>query len=146
VTAPVAIRSLAVALAPAATGTTAAGAAPGAVRRVPGEVIVGLEASAEPWRLAALERSAGVRLGDRVTAHGARRASVIGGVTVDRALARLAADPAVRWAEPNRVYRARAVPGDGWFGLQWGLLDTGRNALGGAGVPGAESAPRPPGT
>lgn len=138
-TATAPLRALAAALALAATGALAIAAPPaGAGERVPPEVVVGLEQGAGPAVRAAVERRAGVRLGAVVTGRGARVARVTGATTVEGALARLAAHPAVRWAEPNRVHRRQIVPSDRWFGLQWGLLNRGDPVFGGASVAGAD--------
>src|SRR5207248_320139 len=43
------------------------------------------------------------------------------GVSPSAALSRLAADPAVAYAEPDATIRAAGIPNDPYFPLQWGL-------------------------
>ncbi|MGE3138061.1 MAG: S8 family peptidase, partial [Thermoleophilia bacterium] len=126
-TRPLAPRALAAALVLAAACATPAVGAPAAGDPVPGTVVVGLADDAGPAVRAAVERRAGVRLGRRVTARGARVARVLGPQSDGQALARLRADPAVRWAEPDRLLQAQAVPNDPLFGRQWALANTGQS-------------------
>ena len=134
-----ALRALAAALAAAALACAPAHARPAPPATVAGEVIVGLHDGASATTRAAVERRAGVDIGPALTPRGGvRLARVAPGGTVAAALTRLAADPAVRWAEPNRVHHALALPGDPLFGAQWGLLNTGQDVLGFAGAPGAD--------
>ena len=69
----------------------------------------------------ALEARAGIRITTRLSLPGVRVAAVDDGVARARALARLNADPAVKWAEPNHVYTTMTVPDDPSFPAQWSL-------------------------
>ncbi len=137
-------RSLAPRALAAALVLTAVCAAPGlgahaaAGDPVPGQVVVGLRDGAGPAVRAALERRTGVRLGRAVTARGARVATVLGPQGDAAALARLRADPAVRWAEPDRLLHAQAVPNDPFLTRQWALANSGQTVQGTAGTPGAD--------
>ena len=136
-------RLLAAALAAAAIGAAlAAGPATGVTRpagdRVPGQVIVGLTDGGGVAVRAAVQRRTGVLLGRTLTARGARLGRVGGAGSIDRAIARLEADPAVRWAEPNLVHHGSAAPDDPLFGSQWGLLNSGQPVGGVTGAPGAD--------
>ena len=48
------------------------------------------------------------------------------GTTVRDAVAKLEADPAVEFAEPNYVYHLDSVPNDSFFSRLWGLENTGQ--------------------
>jgi thermitase len=50
--------------------------------------------------------------------------------TVDQAISRLRADPAVADVTANHVYHALALPDDSLFGRQWGLQNTGQTING----------------
>lgn len=53
------------------------------------------------------------------------------GVPVDRAMAALAANPWVEYVEPDYVVRTTATtPNDTYYGLQWGLHNTGQDIRG----------------
>jgi len=132
-----AIRAVAATLLTTAIAAAPALAQPAPGDRVRGEVIVGLADGASAATRAAVERRTGVDLGAPLTTRGARLARVPGD-TVDNALARLVDDPAVRWAEPNRVQYVQGIPNDPSFGSQWSLLNTGQSILGGSGTPGAD--------
>lgn len=112
--------------------------APRSADGVAGEVVVGISAAAGPGERAALARRTGVRLVRRVTTGGVWLARARGGRTTDQVIARLEADAAVRWAEPNYVYRQLLAPDDPLFESQWGLLNTGQTVDGAAGTPGAD--------
>ena len=85
------------------------------------QVVVKLAEGVTTPAVDALEARAGIRITTRLSVPGARVATVDDGVTRARALARLNADPAVEWAEPNRVYTTMAVPDDPSFPAQWSL-------------------------
>jgi subtilisin family serine protease len=57
---------------------------------------------------------------------------------VPAALAALAAQRGVRYAEPNYVVQAEQAPNDPRYGEQWGLHNTGQTVGFGAGTPGAD--------
>jgi subtilisin family serine protease len=57
---------------------------------------------------------------------------------VDQALAALAASPSVLTAEPDYVQRQVATPNDTYYGLEWGLHNTGQTIQGQVGVADAD--------
>ena len=87
------------------------------------------------------------RAAQRSAALGAVRASVVreyaisgvvrlrlDGIGVEEAVARLAADPQVAWAEPNYVWSIERTPNDTRYSDQWSLMNQGQFA----GTPGAD--------
>jgi subtilisin family serine protease len=87
------------------------------------------------------------RAAQRSAALGAARASVVreyaisgvvrlrlDGIGVEEAVARLAADPQVAWAEPNYVWSIERTPNDTRYSDQWALANHGQFA----GTPGAD--------
>jgi len=60
------------------------------------------------------------------------------GVGVAQAVRDLERDPGVLYAEPNSPRVAFATPNDRFFGLQWGLQNTGQIVANGGGTPGAD--------
>ena len=52
------------------------------------------------------------------------------------AVASLEGDPQVRYAEPNGQIHVASTPNDPYFGVQWGLSNTGQSILGTSGTPG----------
>jgi subtilisin family serine protease len=109
-----------------AAALTVAAPGPVSAASVPGEVVVGLRDGAGASVRAAVARRGRVVLVRRLAPGGPWLARVRSGQTTDQAVARLDADPAVRWAEPNYVVRALLTPDDPLFGSQWGLLNTGQ--------------------
>ena len=119
------VRRVVPALLAAATCASAAPAA--ASPPAPGELLVGVSApSGAAGAASAVGRP--IAPGVRVTRGGASTA------------ARLRRTPGVRWVEPNRTFRAAAVPNDPLFGQQWplaqpdatGVQDAWRTSVGGA--------------
>jgi len=88
---------------------------------VPGEVVVrfraGTSSVARTSTLASAEGKAVQSLG----LPGATLVSLAEGVSVEAAVAELASDPDVLYAEPNYVYRLSTVPNDPDFDRTWGL-------------------------
>ena len=128
----------------AAPRGTAAPLAPGAdlVRpalepgdAIPGELLVGFRRNAQGVDRTAARRHAGVRVERALRVEGVQLVNVERGRSTREAIARLEADPAVRYAEPNRLRRASAtVPNDPAFGQLWGLHNTGQSVAGIAGL------------
>jgi subtilisin family serine protease len=58
--------------------------------------------------------------------------------SVDDALVKLAKDPRVRYAEPNRIIAVDSTPDDPLFGNTWGLNNTGQTINGAPGTPDAD--------
>ena len=93
---------------------------------VPGEVIVKYRSGVTRARRAAVR-------GVLPDAQTAQPLELIGGecirfsgMTTEQAVAALAADPAVEYAQPNHVFRASVVPNDSGFAGQWALRNTGQ--------------------
>jgi subtilisin family serine protease len=61
------------------------------------------------------------------------------GTSVERAIAMLAANPAVEYVEPDWVHRVDAVPNDSQFGNLWGMRNIGQTVNSDPGVSGADS-------
>lgn len=57
---------------------------------------------------------------------------------VDKAIAALSLNPLVEYAEPDYAQRALLTPNDTYFGLLWGLHNTGQSIRGGNGLPDAD--------
>jgi subtilisin family serine protease len=88
---------------------------------VPGEILVRYRPGVDASQRAAIRRSEGLRLEDRLTLP---RLEVVEAPPeeVPAAIADLEADPQVAYAEPNFVYRIdAAIPNDPSLGQQWGL-------------------------
>jgi subtilisin family serine protease len=99
------------------------------------EIIVDREPGVSAVQQAALRARAGV---------GYVGPGPLPGTEIDRApagglaaaVAALAHDPQVRYAEPNGEVRAASVPNDTYFSYQWALSNTGQSAFGTRGTPG----------
>ena len=61
-----------------------------------------------------------------------------GTLSVDEAVAKYRSNPAVEYAEPNYLYRTKAIPNDAKFETLWGLHNTGQTVNGTAGTPDAD--------
>ena len=108
----------------------------GAKKSVPGEVLVKFT------RAPASARAVGARSIESFGVKGWKLVRLRGGESVDHAIARFRHDPNVEDATSNHVYYAQSVPNDTFFGVQWGLQNTGQSVLGVSGTPGADiSAP-----
>ncbi len=102
---------------------------------IPGELLVGFRRTAQGVDRAAARRQAGVRVERALRVEGVQLVTVERGSSAREAIERLEADPAVRYAEPNRLRRASAtVPDDPGFGQLWGLHNTGQTVSGIAGL------------
>ena len=102
---------------------------------IPGELLVGFRRNAQGVDRAAARRHAGVRVERALRVEGVQLVTVERGRSAREAIERLEADPAVRYAEPNRLRRASAtVPDDPAFGQLWGLHNTGQTVGGIAGL------------
>jgi thermitase len=103
---------------------------------IPGEVLVGFRRAARGVERAAARRHAGVRVRRALRVEGVQLVTVNRGSSTREAIERLELDPAVRYAEPNRLRRPSAtVPNDPEFGQLWGLHNTGQSIDGIAGLP-----------
>ena len=102
----------------------------------PGRAALGFRRNAQGVDRAAARRHAGVRVERALRVEGVQLVTVERGSSAREAIERLEADPAVRYAEPNRLRRASAtVPDDPGFGQLWGLHNTGQTVSGIAGLP-----------
>ena len=102
---------------------------------IPGELLVGFRRNVQGVDRAAARRHAGVRVERALRVEGVQLVTVERGRSTREAIERLEADPAVRYAEPNRLRRASAtVPNDPAFGQLWGLHNTGQTVDGIAGL------------
>src|SRR5918995_6858773 len=111
---------------------------------LPGELLVGFRRNAQSVDRAAARRQAGVRVERALRVEGVQLVTVGRGRSVREAIERLEADPAVRYAEPNRVRRSSAtVPNDPSFGRCGACTTPPRRP---AGSPTATSTRRRPGT
>jgi subtilisin family serine protease len=94
---------------------------------VPGEVIVrfkpGLQMSAQ--RAAVATEAA--TIGERLLLPGASVVELPPGASVAATIDQLEQHPDVLYAQPNYVYRTAATPSDPFFGLLWGLQNSGQS-------------------
>src|SRR5438552_3776786 len=97
---------------------------------VPGEVLVRFKQGRAPSRAADVHARSFHALGVR----GWELVRLEPDETVDRAIARLRADPSVADVTGNHIYHGLAVPNDSLFGRQWGLQNTGQTISGDAGT------------
>jgi subtilisin family serine protease len=103
-----------------------------------GELLVQFKSGMRSSSRLGLERGARVRQ-SRVIGRGDIHHIVLEpGASVDQALAVYAASPEVKFAEPNYLVRAQALPGDSYFNQQWGLYNSGQVINGYTGTPGAD--------
>jgi subtilisin family serine protease len=136
----------ALALGGAATGATSPGsptaAAPPAV---PGEFLIGFKPGVTATAQQSILKSVGaVQKRSFKRIHGALAylstgvGGHLGNVTFARTLGQLRSDPRVRYAEPNYIFHADAMPNDPLFSQLWGLNNTGQIVSGSAGTPDAD--------
>jgi thermitase len=98
---------------------------------IPGELLVGFRRTAEAVERSAARRGAGVKVRRALRVEGVQLVKVGRGGSTQDAIERLEADPAVLYAEPNRVRRLSAtVPDDAAFDRLWGLHNTGQSVDG----------------
>jgi subtilisin family serine protease len=103
-----------------ASGLTRQGG-PGRADHVPGELIVRFRSGAGLAARSAALLTVGVRRVDGLGLDGLERVRLAAGVSVEEAVAELADDPRVLYAEPNYVSRISALPDDPLFGQLWAL-------------------------
>jgi subtilisin family serine protease len=110
------------------------GAAPPA-RAGSGDVIVRFRAAATADDRSDARRAGRVKRERGLPVAGMELADPEAGVSAQQAAARLERDPGVLYAEPDAPRVAFATfPDDDFFGLEWGLHNTGQSILGVAGV------------
>lgn len=96
---------------------------------VPGEVLVEYRAGSPASRVEQLRRLLGARVLERFQRVGLERLRLGAGVSVQKAVQALAADPSVAHAQPNFLYRAAGSPNDPYFGSGslWALNNYGQS-------------------
>src|SRR5262245_16648008 len=67
-----------------------------------------------------------------------RQVPVVAGTTVQQTLARYSGSPGVSFAEPDYIVHADVTPNDGFYGLEWGLNNTGQSVNGSTGAADAD--------
>jgi fibronectin type 3 domain-containing protein/subtilisin family serine protease len=107
--------------------------------RIPGEILVGFKRSvAEAERAEALSAVGATDRKRRRLERIAVKLISVDPDRVDAVVKRLRHDPRIRYAEPNYVLTANAVPNDASFPQLWGLHNTGQNVNGTAGTADAD--------
>jgi subtilisin family serine protease len=101
-----------------------------------GTVLVGFKAGVSAGGVARVEQQEGAVEAD-VRGAGTHVVRVASGQVASK-IAALRRHPEVRYAEPNYILHADAVPNDPRFSELWGLQNTGQPILGFAGKPGAD--------
>lgn len=100
---------------------------PPRARFVEGEVLVRFRDDITPIRQTQIARASGiVRVMPVTRKPGLQRLQLEAGHTVEAVIARLQADPAVEYAQPNYLYYAMAVPNDPRYNELWGLKNSGQ--------------------
>ena len=122
-------------LAPAAPPAIAAEQAPAAA---PGEIIVRFEEGAGRADRANLRNRAEVDFERGLGLSGLQLVQTEPGQSARSAIRELERSEEVTYAEPNYYRRSQAVPNDTYFGLQWGLNNSGQPIGGASGVPDAD--------
>lgn len=117
---------------------------------VPGEVLVRFRPTSEARAVAtpgdavhalSVKSRLGLALQERLLSGRIERLRLPAYLRVEDAVAQLAADPAVLWAEPNwRRVPHEVLPNDPSFAQQWPLKNTGQSGADGAGTAGADLA------
>ena len=104
---------------------------------VPGQLIVGWKAGVQPRQRSRLLQGLGVK---RTSTLGGIRATLVkvDPTRLGSTLARLRADPRVRYAEPNYLVHAEQTSDDPFFVELWGLENTGQTVNGAAGLSDAD--------
>lgn len=105
---------------------------------VPGEVIVGFTASSDPAQRIRARRALSAELDRRLLLPRMQLLELEPGDSVREAAEALERQPGVRYAEPNFVVRAAAVPDDPGFAQLWGLHNASQAVLGKSGTTDAD--------
>ncbi|HEX5505220.1 MAG TPA: S8 family serine peptidase [Thermomicrobiales bacterium] len=111
-----------------ATATAARGAGVATADVVPGQLIVGFRPGVTAGEQAAVVRRHGGSTLRLLPAIGARLVRLPAGRAVAAAALAYGGEPAVRYAEPNAIERAAALPDDQFVGAQWALQTIGAPA------------------
>lgn len=134
---PLLLAFLAGVLALGGPASHAASAKKPATRTVPGDVLVGFRSDVSPGQQQKILKEAGLdEKKSWAKIHGSLAHTATGDVTA--VIAKLQQDPRVRYAEPNFVITADALPNDPSFGNTWGLNNTGQTINGAPGTPDAD--------
>jgi thermitase len=114
-----------------------------AATHVPGELLVRFDATVSPSERAALRRRHDTPIKESLRLDGLQRVEAPDGAGLSKLVQRLEREPDVLYAEPNRIYRAAALPNDPAVSQQWGLVNSGARINGISATPGADiQAPR----
>jgi len=105
---------------------------------VPGEILVKFKPQTRLSALSGHIQQHGLASLQSFSAIGVDHLKLPEEMTVEEALKLLQSDPNVEYAEPNYTYRITAVPNDPYFGLLWGLHNTGQTVNGIAGTADAD--------
>lgn len=107
------------------------------LQAIPNNILVKFRADAPPHFVAASLNQAGASI--------ARKYSLVPGLhharttrPVEQTLAALRLNPWVEYAEPDYVQRTTATPNDTYYGLEWGLHNTGQSIRNITGTPDAD--------
>ena len=113
-----------------------AGAGPAAYR--PGEVLVQFKSHSRALHSTLDSKIAGLHQHKTLSNGRLVQFDLPTTLTVAEAVAKLAEDPDVLFAEPNYLISSQAAPDDPFFNLQWGLHNTGQTVSGYLGIPGKD--------
>ncbi|MEO8698170.1 MAG: S8 family serine peptidase, partial [Acidimicrobiales bacterium] len=105
---------------------------------VDGQVVVGFYASADSSAAESALNRADVTLDRALKVTNVSLVSTDSGQSIEQAIATLRAQPGVRFAEPNYIYKTSATPNDPRTGDLWGLNNTGQTVNGTAGTADAD--------
>jgi subtilisin family serine protease len=108
---------------------------------VPGQVIVQFKPGVSASVRSSTRRDAEVGVVKGLQSPGQQLLEVQSGQTVANAIRELEGDSRVKYAQPNFIYHATAVPNDRWFGQLWGMRNTAQavhGVLGTSGTAGAD--------
>jgi subtilisin family serine protease len=105
---------------------------------VPGELLVRFKAGADGAERASTRDEAGVEAESTLPVRGLQLVKAKPGTSARTAESRLERDDDVLYAEPNLVRRASVTPNDKFFGLEWGLENTGQAVAGSTGTADAD--------
>ncbi len=107
-------------------------------RFAPGEILVGFRTGTAPRARAGVLASLDATKERSLPIPGVQLVRIDSGESVREAVVSFEQKPQVRYAEPNFIYRAEAIPNDPLYGQLWGLDNTGQSVNGVVGTAGAD--------